>query len=179
MASHVALLRGINVGGKNKLPMRDLTSIFTQAGCQNVQTYIQSGNVLFDAPDRVVDSLAGVVAAGIERQFGYATPVVIRNAGQVAKVVADNPFLRSGIEDDTLHVIILADAPEQRLIERLDPERSPGDAFVVSGQEIYVHLPNGVARSKLTVTYFDAKLATIGTQRNWRTMTKLVELMDR
>lgn len=116
----IALLRGVNVGGKNKLPMKDLGGMFAAAGCGAGRTYIQSGNVLF-----------------------------------------------------------LADTPSQDRIDGLDAHRSPPDAFLVRGGEIFLNCPNGVARTKLTNTYFDAKLATVSTGRNWRTVTKLLELTGR
>jgi len=174
-SAYVALLRGINVGGKHSLPMADLAAMFTNAGCTSVRTYIQSGNVVFSAP-RGVDRLARLLAEQIEARFGFGVSVVMRTADEFRKVASSNPFLRSGADAETLHVAFLADAPDKRAIAALDPKRSPGDAFQVIGREVYLNLPNGVARTKLTNAYFDSKLATTSTLRNWRTVLKLVEL---
>jgi uncharacterized protein (DUF1697 family) len=172
----LALLRGINVGGKNKLPMKDLVEIFVAAGCRGVRTYIQSGNVIFRAdPDEKL-RLPGLITAEIARRFGYSVPVVLRTTDEIAGVLTNNPFLIAGASEDELHVLFLADLPAKRCVEGLDPERSPPDAFAVSGREVYLRLPNGVARTKLTNAYFDSKLATTSTGRNWRTVTKLFEL---
>ena len=175
---YLALLRGINVGGKNKLPMKDVVELFVEAGCRDVRTYIQSGNVLFTADPHAVASLPKGVSARIAERFGYHVPVVVRTATQLDEVVHGNPFIERGVAEDALHVLFLADRPDARRVAALDPDRSPPDAFVVRGQEVYLWLPNGAGRTKLTTDYFDAALATISTGRNWRTVTKLFELMD-
>jgi uncharacterized protein (DUF1697 family) len=173
--AYLALLRGINVGGKNKLPMKDLAAIFVAAGCKDVRTHIQSGNVIFGAPARALARLPGLVAAKIEEQFGYRVPVVLRTAAEIRETMASNPFLAEGSPEDMLHVLFLADRPDPSAILGLDPDRGAPDSFVVRGNEIYLRLPNGVARSKLTNAYFDSKLETISTGRNWRTLTVLHE----
>jgi uncharacterized protein (DUF1697 family) len=177
-ATHLALLRGINVGGKNKLPMKDLASMFTEAGCETVKSYIQSGNVIFCAKAATARRVSERVAQMIAERFGHRTTVVLRTRDQVRDVVANNPFLAAGMPLDRLHVVFLADLPNQGQVESLDPRRSSPDEFIVRGQEIYLHLPSGVADSKLTNAYFDSKLATVSTGRNWRTVTKLLEMMD-
>ena len=174
----VALLRGINVGGKNKLPMKDLAALFVAAGCEDVRTYIQSGNVVFRAAPTVAARLSALIAEQIAGRFGYKTPVVLRTAGQLRDAVAHNPFLEVGVPEDKLHVLFLADEPSPDRVAALDPGRSPGDAFVVRGSEVFLHLPDGIADSKLTNAYFDAKLATVSTGRNWRTVTTLLRMVE-
>ena len=173
----LALLRGINVGGKNKLRMKDLAEMFLKAGCTDVRTFIQSGNVLFNAPAKVAKQIAQTIPEQIEKRFGHRPPFVIRTAEQLAVVAASNPFLQPGAGERMLHVMFLADAPDPARVKDLDPARSSPDAFVVRGADIYLCLPNGVARTKLTNAYFDSKLATVSTIRNWRTVTTLLELM--
>ncbi len=179
MATHIAFLRGINVGGKNKLSMRSLVEIFVQTGCQDASTYIQSGNVIFRASQSIAAQVPKRVAQEIAKHFGYNTPVVMRTAGQLRAVFAKNPFLAVGVDpvgEDQLHVMFLADQPTQERVAMLDPHRSTPDEFMVQGSEIYLRLPNGAAKTKLTNTYIDSKLATVSTQRNWRTVGKLVQL---
>jgi uncharacterized protein (DUF1697 family) len=175
-ATSVALLRGVNVGGRNTIAMRDLVALFAEAGCDNVRTHIQSGNVLFTASPDCADDLPESVAKRIAERFGYRTTVVARTADQLAEIVANNPFLAAGADEDSLHVMFLSDTPDPRRVAALDPERSPPDEFVVRGREIYLRLPNGAGRSRLTNAYFDAKLASTSTLRNWRTVTKLLAL---
>ena len=177
-ATHLALLRGINVGGKNKLPMKDLAAIFSAAGCENVQTFIQSGNVIFGAAPALSELLPDLISAQIATKFGHRPPVILRTAEQLRDVVLNNPFLKEGSAEDILHVLFLADVPSSHQVASLDYSRSQPDAFLVQGQEIYLQLPHGVADTKLTNAYFDSKLSTICTGRNWRTVTELLELME-
>jgi uncharacterized protein (DUF1697 family) len=152
--------------------------MFAEAGCDNVRTYIQSGNVIFNATPVVSARLHGPIATRISKSFGYKIPLVLRTAEQMGDVISNNPFLNAGAAEKELHVLFLADLPASRRVEDLDPDRSPPDAFKVRGQEIYLRLPNGAGRTKLTNQYFDWKLRTTSTGRNWRTMTKLFELME-
>lgn len=183
MSLYVALLRGINVGGKNKLPMKDLVAMFGEAGCEDVEAYIQSGNVVFRARPPVAAKVPAAIAGAILARSGYRIPVVMRTAGEVEDVANSNPFLHSGLatgqSPDTLHVAFLADKPKAGSVKALDARRSPPDEFVVRGREIFLRLPNGVARSKLTNAYFDSALGTTSTMRNWRTVLKLRELSAR
>jgi uncharacterized protein (DUF1697 family) len=172
----VALLRGINVGGKNMLPMRDLVALFERAGCTDVRHYIQSGNVVFRAESSLAARIAQVVAAGIERGFRIRVPVVVRSGKELAAVARGNPFLTAGGDPESCHVLFLADAPTKKQSAALDPGRSPPDSFVVKGREVYLSCPNGVARTKLTNAYFDSMLKTTSTGRNWRTVLKLTEM---
>ena len=172
----VALLRGINVGGKNRLPMKDLAAMFVDAGCEGVRTYIQSGNVVFRADPAMADEIPALISAAIRREFGYEITVVTRSAQDIEAVVLGNPFVEAGAETDKLQVVFLADAPDAERIEALDPDRSPPDEFVVRGREVYLHCPDGMARSKLTNAWFDSRLSTVSTMRNWKTVSKLLEL---
>lgn len=173
---HVALLRGINVGGKNMLPMKALAEIFVKAGCKEVVTYIQSGNVVFSAPAAVLKKLPALVTAKIAEQFGHRVPVVIRSHEELAAVVRGNLFLQSGAEQRIVYVAFLADAPGSEAVAKLDPDRSPPDRFLVTGNHIYLHLLNGAAKTKLTNAWMDSKLSTISTMRNWATVLKLHEM---
>jgi uncharacterized protein (DUF1697 family) len=174
---YLALLRGINVGGKNKLPMKDLVDEFVHAGCGEVRTYIQSGNVIFRADPGISARLPGLITTQIQKRFGYQVPVVLRTTEQIGHVIENNPFIAAGVAEDELHVLFLADIPATARIAGLDPDRSPPDRFELRGQEVYLQLPRGVAASKLTNQYFDSKLATTSTGRNWRTVTQLFAMM--
>jgi len=176
-STYVALLRGINVGGKNLLPMKDLTAIFEGAGCADVRTYIQSGNVVFAAAPAEVQQVQADVGRVIAERFEYRIPIILRSAQELAKAARDNPFLRAKADLEALHVAFLLDAPKPGGIALLEAKRSAPDEFVVKGREIYLRLPNGVARTKLTNDAFDRTLATTSTVRNWRTVQKLVELV--
>ncbi len=133
--TYVALLRGINVGGNAKLPMKELVAIFAAAGARNVRTYIQSGNVIFesDAPEPLIAAVTEQIAA----TYGYPGRIVLRSAPELRAVYERNPF--AGAPAEALHVYLLADSPEEASVKALDPERSPGDSFAVMGREVYLH----------------------------------------
>jgi uncharacterized protein (DUF1697 family) len=176
--THVALLRGINLGGKNILPMKDLAAMFVAAGCADVRTFIQSGNVIFSAPVALVRKLPDQITKAIEKRFGYRVPVIVRTSDELARAIRGNPFLKPGADEKPLNIYFLADLPGAPAVAGLDPNRSAPDVFHVRGREIYLHLPNGMARTKLTNAYFDSKLKTISTARNWATVQKLLAMME-
>jgi uncharacterized protein (DUF1697 family) len=177
-STYVALLRGINVGGKHILPMKDLIEVCSATECVNVRTYIQSGNVVFCASPKVAGALAPVLAKKIEAHFGFPVPVILRSREQLEQIVRNNPFLKAGKPEKTLHVSFLEDTPTAAAVKTLDPNRSAPDEFRVLGSEIYICLPNGAGKSKLTSAYFDTRLSTIGTVRNWATCLKLLDMMQ-
>ena len=176
--TYLALLRGINVGGKRKVSMDALAEVFAESGCTDVETFIQSGNVLFDSAKSSPQELSAVLESGIEKRFGFPVPVVLRTKEQLRLVLCDNPFRVSDDDDSPLHVLFLKGVPPPENAGRLDPERSDRDAFVLRGQEVYLRLPDGGARTRLTTAYFDTTLGVAGTMRNWRTASRLLELMQ-
>lgn len=173
----VALLRGINVSGHNKLPMADLRHLFGELGCSDVQTYIQSGNVVFNCDTERAVELPRLVHDAVAVEFGYDIPLVLRGADELETIGRTNPFLGKGIEEKWLHVGFMPAEPEEERIALLDESRSPPDEFAVLGKEIYLNLPNGMARTKFNNAYFDSALATMVTFRNWRTTRKLLQLV--
>jgi len=176
--SHVSLLRGANVGGKNKLPMKTLAELFADEGCAEVRTYIQSGNVVYQASKRLAHRIPDLITKGISERFGLDIPVVTRTIDELRAVVRCNPYVRAGVDPAKLHVAFLSTTPAAARVAALDVDRSPPDEFIVVGREIFLHCPNGTARTKLTNAYFDSMLQTMSTVRNWRTVLKLLELAD-
>ncbi len=177
-SQYVALMRGINVGGKNKLPMSELRTIFEELRCESVRTYIQSGNVVFAADARLAKVVAEQVSNRIADMFSISVPVIVRSAAEYKRAVRTHPLATPDMPDSTVHVMFLADKPKAAQVRSLDADRSPGDSFKVVGKEIYLLSPNGAARSKLTNAYFDRSLNTISTTRNWRTCQKLLEMIS-
>ncbi len=172
---HVALLRGINVGGRHKLPMKRLVALLDELGFPGARTYIQSGNVVFDATSARAKGFAARAADAIEREFGFPVPVTTRSAAELARVVRKNPFVAAGAGEGELHVVFLASRPAAGAAAALPADASSPDEFVVRGREVYLRCPNGVARSKLTNAFFE-RLGSTATARNWRTTVRLLEL---
>ena len=178
MGIHVALLRGINVGGKHILPMRELVRFFAAAGCRDVATYIQSGNVVFEASATIAKAVPARVAEAVEGEFGFSSPVILRSATALRKILREHPLGDPNVEPKLLPVGFLDRRPRPAQVQSLEPARFIPDRFEVRGSEIYLYYPNGIARSKLTNAYFDRVLGAVSTVRNWNTATKLLELCD-
>jgi uncharacterized protein (DUF1697 family) len=134
--------------------------------------------VVFRATETCAARIPAAIAKAVADQLGFRAPVVMRTAGELRAIARGNPFLRGGTsaEAESLHVMFLADRPSPARVATLDPKRSPSDEFEVMGREIYLRCPNGVGRTRLTNEYFDTKLATTSTMRNWRTVMKLLEM---
>lgn len=175
MTMYAALLRAVNVGGR-KVPMQDLKAVFEAQGHEQVVSYIQSGNVVFDGKGKAA-TLARDLSAAIEGAFGLKTPVVLRSKAELTKVIDQNPYLDRTTDGTKLHAVFLGDKPTATAIATLDPDRSPPDEFTVLGKQIYILAPNGVGQSKLTIDWFEKRLGTVGTNRNWNTVNKLLALM--
>ncbi len=178
MTRYVALLRAINVGGKNRLPMNRLRELLTGLDYQNVRTYIQSGNILFETQESDEAAISGSIQVSIEEQFEIATPVILRRSDEFAKIVASSPFDALATAPDKLQVMFLSAIPDANRVANLEPDRSPGDSFVVQDREIYMHLPRGAARTKLTLDYFEPALGVTATARNWKTVNRLAEMIE-
>ena len=166
--AHVALLRGVNVAGHGKVKMGDLRRVFEGLGYSNVSTYIQSGNVIFTG-NASVGGLERAIAAAL----GMNVVVVLRTAAQLKNVVRRNPFTE--VDVSKVHVGFMAKRPSAAVVETLDLERFLPEEVVVGGSDVYLHLPNGMGRSKLP-DYVGRQLEVPMTFRNWNTVTKLVEL---
>ncbi len=173
----VALLRGVNVGGKNKLPMAELAKIFQAAECADVRTFIQSGNVVFSANASRAGKIVEAIETAIEGQFGFRPPIVLRTLDEMNAAITRNPFWTADVDENLLFVSFLRDEPEAARISLLDHERFLPDEFAVVGRELYLKLPTGAGKTKLTNAYFDSRLKTISTSRNWRTVNTLRDLL--
>lgn len=169
---YIALLRGINVSGKNKLPMADLRALCERLGWQQVQSYIQSGNLRFELDDPTGAATALHVA--IKREFGYEVPVLVRTQAYFQKAL-QHPFWELGDDLDVkaLHVTFLENPPEANKIALLKTKDHQGDQFQVVHDKVYLHCPKGYGRTKLTNNYLEKKLGETATTRNWRTLNKL------
>lgn len=172
---YIALLRGINVGGQKKIKMAALQGICEEIGLQNVQTYIQSGNLVFESSEEVVPHLEKNIKGAIQEHFGFDVPVMVMKQAYLKQIVENNPFLKAAAELDTklLHVTFLAEKPAKDLVDALAEKDYGTDEFKVVEHCVYLYFPNGYGRTKLTNTVFEKKLKVNATTRNWRTINKL------
>jgi len=172
-SSHIALLRGINVTGKHILPMKDLRAIFEAAGAKDVSTYIQSGNVLFNAAPKAASAIASKVHAHIEADFGFASPVIVRTTKDLSALPARNPFLNRVTEFSRLLVFFLE---RDSMVSSVDLVRFAPDEFILSSPELFAYFPQGVGQSKFNNTHLEKLAGSPSTGRNWNTVLKLIEL---
>lgn len=176
MTTLIALLRGINVIGNNQLPMKELAALLTGMGLHDVQTYIQSGNVVFRGNVRNKAALAAKISAAIEARHGFAPRVLLLDAEELHQAMAGNPYPEAASAPRTLHLFFLADAPQHPDLEALEALRTASERFMLAGKVFYLHTPDGVGGSKLAAR-IEKALGVAATARNWNTVRKLAEMV--
>jgi uncharacterized protein (DUF1697 family) len=170
------MLRGVNVGARNKIKMKDLEALFGDLGHTSVVTYIQSGNVVFKARSKSPTALARGIEERLARDLGLEVTVLVRTKDDLAGVVRGNPFLRAGADTARLHVTFLAEKPDAALARAVEGFDAGADELKVVGREVFLHCPDGYGNTKLNNGFLEKKLDTRATTRNWNTVMKLLEL---
>ena len=168
----VVLLRAVNLGARNKVPMAELRTRLEEAGYGDVRTYIASGNVILDG-SRSRTVLAGELERLIAKAFRVDTTAILRTPKELASVVAGHPF---GADTSHSHVVFLAAKPKRDAADRLAALDSSPDRAVLAGKDVYLRYPAGYARARLSAAQLERLLGVPGTHRNWRTVAKLAEL---
>lgn len=175
--SYIALVRGINVTGRNMVRMKDLVKAFVSLGYTNVQSYVQSGNLVFDHGAADTGELARTIEGKIEKSLGISVKVIVRTARELEKIVRGNPFIKDpALQPDKLHVTFLAGKPGRAVVSAIGIKKEKNELFTVSGREVYLYCPNGYGRTNLNNAAFEKALGVSATTRNWRTTTRLLEL---
>jgi uncharacterized protein (DUF1697 family) len=175
----ICLLRGVNLGGHKKVPMESLRNLCTSLKHCDVQTYVQSGNVVFRTKEKDPLLVAKKLEKAIEQQFGFRSDVYVRTPSELKDVIARNPFRKhSGIEPSKLVVTFLAEEPASEGRQALLQIKSGPEELHLSGRELYIYYPEGMGRSRLS-GMIDKVLKKTGTARNWNTVTKLLELGEK
>ena len=177
MATHVLLLRGINVSGRNRLPMADLRALVAALGFGDVTTYLQSGNLVCTSDDPA-DEVAAAVAAALSGELGLSVPVVGRTAAAWGAVVAGNPLARLDDDPKKLHVTFLDGVPDPQRVVALSEEAAAfaPERIEVVGTEAFLHCPGGYGEARLSNTFLEKRLGRVATTRNWRTVLALADL---
>jgi len=171
---YIALLRGINVSGHKKILMADLRELLSKNGLKNVQTYIQSGNVIFESDENPTE-LSKKISTYIYSKYNFEVPVLITKAAKFEFALKNNPYIKEDSEVDTkkLYVTFLSDTPtKERAVALLELDFSP-DRFILLGDLIYSLFSNGAGRSKMTLNVFEKRLKVSATSRNWNSVNKL------
>ena len=178
MPRYVALLRSVNLGGHGRIAMNELRGSFAELGYTDVVTYIQTGNVLFDARSKSEAAVVSSIEERLVQDFGDTTAVILRTVPDLLRIGASSPFAKKGADPARHHVTFLAERPANKAVTELVLPPSGRDELVVDGREVYVHTPDGYSNSKLTGTLLERRLGVISTTRNWNTVTKLCALAE-
>ena len=173
----VAFLRGINVGGKNKLPMRELVEVLADLGLSNVETYIQSGNVVFQGESANTSDLPEKISAALAKSHGFSPQVLVLKGEELEAAVAANPFVEAESEPKTLHLYFLMAEPEQPDLKLLEKLKTDTERFALTKRVFYLHAPDGIGRSKLAAKV-ERALGVPVTARNWRSVTKVLSMSE-
>ncbi|HZL10800.1 MAG TPA: DUF1697 domain-containing protein [Prolixibacteraceae bacterium] len=180
MPKYVAIFRGINVGTGRKVPMVDLKVLCAKLGLVNVQSYIQSGNIIFElAKPEAIVALEESLHLAISETFGFDIPVILRTSEEMEKSSSTNPFLKEkDVDIEKLHLTFLREVPAPELIEKIKAFQFLPDRYEIIGNDVFVYCPNGYGRTKITNDFFEKKLKVQATTRNWKTVMKLLELSN-
>jgi uncharacterized protein (DUF1697 family) len=175
----ISLLRAVNVGGRGKIKMDALRALYVSLGFEDVQTFIQSGNVVFRTKERSLPKLAVQIEDAIERKFGFRPPVILRTSAQLRATIAANPFApRSGIEPGKLLVWFLASPLNKDAIAAVAAIKTSPEEIKIAGTEVFVYFPDGQGRSKLNWPAVERAMKVSGTGRNLNSVRKLLEMAE-
>jgi uncharacterized protein (DUF1697 family) len=176
----IALLRGINVGGHHKIKMEALRNLLQSLGLRDVQTHLQSGNVVFRTPARDLVRLRQRIEEAVEREFGFHCDVVLRTTADLRAAVAKNPFAtRPDLDASRMAVHFLSADPGEEARTRLLAIKAEPEELRLETMELYIYFTNGMARPNLSMAQVERSLKTSGTSRNWNTVRKVLEMAEK
>lgn len=179
MPRYISILRGINVSGRNKIRMEELRQLLENLSFQNIQTYIQSGNIVFDSSEKDTKILQDQITSAIKDKYKFDVPALVLNNSELNDIFRNNPYINErGLPEEKLHATILSAKPSKACAIGIVSKKSLPDEFIIAGRTVYLYCPNGYGRTKLTNNFFENKLKTFATTRNWKTISKLVEIAN-
>ena len=176
MKTFIALFRGINVGGRNSLPMKELISLLEDLGCRSVKTYIQSGNAVFESKEKDASRLSNKIRVEIKKCRGFEPYVLLLGLEEMEKAIAGNPFPETESEPKYLHIGFLASAPANPDLKALEGLKKKSERFLLRDKVFYLYAPDGVGRSKLAAST-EKLLGVSMTDRNWQTVCKIRDMV--
>ncbi len=177
MSINIALLRGINVSGQKLIKMADLRTHLAELKFKNIQTYIQSGNIVFESESMSSNVLETVIHDKIQEKYGFEVPTLVKTPGDFIEAIKKNPFAKEA-EAEPKHVFItfLSDIPDPSKVEKLKEVDYSPERYVIDGDMIFFFSPNGYGRAKMNNNFFENKLKIDATTRNWKTVNVLLEM---
>lgn len=177
MITYISFLRGINVSGHNMIKMDALKKMFSELTFFNVQTYIQSGNIIFQSEPTNTDKICKIIKVAIEKTFGFNVPVITVTKTELETIINSNPFLKNKLHDPAFfHITFLSAITTVENREQLTAFNFKNDKYEIVNNVIYLYCPDGYSKSKLTNQFFENKLKVTATTRNWKTTNELLKL---
>ena len=176
MTNYIAILRGINVGGRRKILMANLRKLFQGSGFDDIQTYIQSGNVLFTAVEEDAYKLSLSIEDQIRSKYGFEVPVIIRTVNEIEQAVSNNPFLKKDIEIERLYLTFLKETPTAEKLTAIKSFDYTPDTFEIIGKDVFGFCAGKYSETKYSNQFFEKQLSVQATTRNWKTVLKLLEM---
>lgn len=176
---YLALLKGVNLGKSRQVGMSDLSRCLGEVGLEKAQTYLRSGNAVFESEESDVAVVRDLVESTITAEFGFEVPVILVTAAELARTVKANPYAEAAEADPTkVHVMFLSGSPSQAALEAIDIVEFAPEEFSIGSGVAYLYLPDGMGRSKLAEALAKAASGAVGTTRNWRTVSRLMEMVE-
>jgi len=180
MPAYVAMLRGVNVTGHNSIKMEQLRELCDRLGFQKVETYVQSGNIVFQTKTENPARLSKRMSESILDSFGFQASVIVRTSKEMENVVANNPFLKEkDVDSSKLHVTFLRDIAQGSSLKTLEKLATSQDRFYPASREIYLYCPEGYGRTTLSNNAIEKALSVTATTRNWRTTKTLLDMVSK
>ena len=178
MTKYISILRGINVGGKRKILMADLRELYQFLGFENVITYIQSGNVIFESKKKNANTIfTKKIKDAIFEKYGFDVPVIIRSVEEIKNIIEFNPYLKKeSVQIENLCVTFLSEVPAEENLEKINTYDFSPDEFQIIENNVFLFIGGSYHKSKLTNNFFEKKLKVSATTRNWKTVSKLLGL---
>ncbi len=174
-STYIALLRGINVSGQKKIKMAELRAVLEDSGLQNVQTYIQSGNIVFESDNADREKLQQIIATAIRQHFGFNVPTLVMQKKSIRQILKVNPFANEG-EESKLYYVLLKSPPEKELVQQFEQLHFDYEDSHITDNCVYLLCKNGYGKAKLNNNLIEKKLKVEATTRNQKTMQKLLEM---
>ncbi len=179
MSTYISILRGINVSGKHLIKMEALRTTYENAGFSSVQSYVQSGNIVFQSDSVHTGELEQEITRLIKTDFGFEVPVIVLSTSTLKRIIENNPFLKQEKDPGFFHVTFLSEKPEQDAVSVIEAKKSEGEAIAFSDEAVYLYCPNGYGKTRLTNTFIESKLSVTATTRNWRTVNELLRIAEK
>jgi uncharacterized protein (DUF1697 family) len=180
MTTYISLLRGINVSGQRMIKMEALKQMYSELNFENIQTYIQSGNVIFQNRNSKTRGLEKLITEKILSTFGFEVPVLVKELSEIRDVLRNNPFVKERKKDiNRLYVTFLSEEPSKENIDKIQGRKYASDEFVIRDKIIYLFCPDGYGKTKLSNTFFENNLKVAATTRNWKTINKLALMAEK